>query len=193
MAEENQEKQKIRSNVIIEILGKPKEHVEKAINMYVDKLKDDDNKIVVINENIHDAKEQEELFSTFAELEIVSEDLTSLIGFCFDYMPSSVEIVAPEEMKMRQQDITNIMNDLQAKLHSLDMVVKTTRTENDFLKKNMNTVIRNLILVSLKHNPMDLENLAKLCGVKPEELKVFLDALIKADTIKEENKVYSIK
>lgn len=194
MAEENEEKQKVRSNVVLEILGKPKEHVDKALSMYLEKLKDDDNKTVVINEKIHEAKEQDDgFFSTFAELEIVSEDLPALVGFCFDYMPSSVEIVAPEEMKIKQRDITNVINDLQARLHTLDMLIKSTRTENDFLKKNMNTVIRNLVLVALKHSPADIETLSKVCGVKKEEIKVFLDALIKADTIKEENSIYSLK
>lgn len=191
---ENEEKQKIRSNVVIEVMGKPKEHVEKAIKMYLDKLKEDDNKVVVINEKIAEAKEQDQgFFSTFAELEIVSEDLPTLIGFCFDYMPSSVEIIAPEEMKLKQRDITNVINDLQAKLHSLDMVVKTTRTENEFLKKNMNTVIRNLVMVSLKYKPMNLDDLSKVCGVKKEELKVFMDTLVKLDKIKEEKNQYFLK
>ena len=193
MAEE-QEKQKIRSNVIIELMGKPKEHILKARDMYVDKIKEDDNRIVVINEKLHDAKEQDKgFFSTFAELEILSEDLPALIGFCFDYMPSSVEIVAPEEMRMRQQDITNVMNDLQAKLHSLDMVVKTVRTENDFLKKNMNTLIRNLVMVSLKHKPMGLDDLSKLTGIKSDELRSFMETLKKLEKIKEDNSTYFLQ
>lgn len=192
--EEKDEKQKIRSNIVLEILGKPKEHVEKAINMYLDKLKNDDNKTVVINEKIHEAKEQDEgFFSTFAELEIISEDLPALIGFCFDYMPSSVEIVSPEEMKLKQGDLSNVINDLQAKLHSLDMVVKTARTENEFLKKNMNTALRNTILILLKSSSMDLETLSKLTGVKNDELKSFMDTLIKLGKIKEEDNKYFLQ
>ena len=42
----------IRCKIIIEILGKPKEHVEKTIRTYVDKIKDDSNLIVLKSEFI---------------------------------------------------------------------------------------------------------------------------------------------
>jgi hypothetical protein len=191
---EADESKKVRSNIVLEVFGKPKEHVEEAIRMYLEKIKSDENKVVILNEKIHDVLEQKEgFFSTFAELEIISEDISALIGFCFDYMPSSVEIVAPEELMMSQREITNILNDLQAKLHSLDMVVKTTRTENDFLRRNMNTLIRNLVMVSLKHKPMGLAELVKLTGIKDDELKSFLAALVKLDKLKEENSIYFLK
>ena len=191
---EKEEKQKVRSNIILEILGKPKEHVDNALKMYIEKIKDDDNAAIILNEKIHNSVEQKDgFFSAFAELEIISEDLQALIGFCFDYMPSSVEIVAPEEMIMKQVEITNTINDLQAKLHNLDMAIKTTRSENDFLRRNMNSLVRNLVVVSLKHKPMKLDALSKLTGINDEELKKFMDALIKLEKIKEENDIYSLK
>ena len=191
---EAEESRKVRSNVVLEVYGKPKEHIEKAIRMYLDKIKSDDNKISIIQEKIHDAAEQKEgFFSTFAELDMVSEDLPTLIGFCFDYMPSSVEIVAPEKMDMSQREITHLINDLQAKLHSIDMALKTTKTENEFLRRNMNTLIRNLVTVSLKHKPMSLEELSKLTGIKDGELKLFLAALVKLGKLKEDNNIYSLE
>ena len=191
---EKEEKQKVRSNIVLEVLGKPKEHVDNAIRMYIKKIKDDDNDIVIINEKIHGIVEQKDgFFSTFAELEIISEDLPALIGFCFDYMPSSVEIVAPEELRMQQREITNTINDLQAKLHNIDMVVKTTRSENEFLRRNMNALIRNLVMVLLKQNPMKLDALSKLTGVNDDELKKFMNTLIKLEKIKEENNTYFLK
>jgi hypothetical protein len=191
---EAEESKKVRSNVVLEVYGKPKEHIEKAIKMYLEKIKGDENKIVILNENIHDAAEQKDgFFSTFAELEIISEDLPTLIGFCFDYMPSSVEILAPENMKMSGREITHLINDLQAKLHSIDMTLKTTKTENEFLRRNMNTLIRNLVIVSLKHKPMSLDELSKLTGIKDDELKSFLATLIKLDKLKEDNSMYFLK
>jgi hypothetical protein len=94
---------------------------------------------------------------------------------------------------MSHREMANVLNDLQAKLHTLDMTIKTTRTENDFLKRNMNTLIRNMVMVSLKHKPMDLNGLSKLTGIKSDELKLFLERLIKLDKLKEENNIYFLK
>jgi hypothetical protein len=192
---ETDESKKVRSNIVLEILGKPKEHVQEAIKLYIEKIKSDENKdTVILDEKIHDVVEQKDgFFSTFAELQIISKDISALIGFCFDYMPSSVEIIAPENIDMSHREMANVLNDLQAKLHTLDMTIKTTRTENDFLKRNMNTLIRNMVMVSLKHKPMDLNGLSKLTGIKSDELKLFLERLIKLDKLKEENNIYFLK
>jgi len=45
--ETKSEKNHIRCKTIIEILGKPKEHVEKTIRMYVDNIKKDQDLIVL--------------------------------------------------------------------------------------------------------------------------------------------------
>jgi hypothetical protein len=189
------ESKKVKSNIVLEVFGKPKEHVQEAIKVYIEKIKTDENKDnVIINEKIYDVMEQKDgFFSTFAELEIVSKDISALIGFCFDYMPSSVEIITPEKINMSHREMAIVLNDLQAKLHNIDMTIKTTRTENEFLKRNLNTSIRNLLTVSLKHKPMGLDGLSKLTGVKSDELKLFLDRLIKLDKLKEENNLYFLK
>ncbi len=41
------EKTHLRCKIIIEVLGKPKEHVEKALQMYVDKINNDSDLIVL--------------------------------------------------------------------------------------------------------------------------------------------------
>ena len=131
---------KIVARVIIEMLGAPKEYIEKTLTDYIAKLKKDGIKI--IKEEVEPAKKQNELFSTFVELDIEFEKLDDLMGFCFDSMPSSVEILEPEELKRTSTDLSNHLNDLQAKLHEVDMVVKTTRAQNAVLDKNaMNVVI----------------------------------------------------
>jgi hypothetical protein len=189
--EEEIEKQKIRSNIILEIMGKPKEYVEESMKTYIAKLKEEYEGVVVLNDKIADVNEAGEgFFSTFAEVEILCKDLTSLIGFCFDYMPSSVEIISPEKFITSQHGMTNIINDLQTKLHNLDMAIKTTKTENDFLRKNMNSLVRNIVMLSLNQKPLSLEELSKICGIKSEELKGYLDALVRLDKIKEEKNIY---
>src|SRR3989338_6049059 len=90
------EKTHLRCKIIIEILGKPKEHVEKTIRDYVETIKKDSG-FIVMNSDFADADEKEGgLWASFVELDIVIKGLPKLIAFCFDYMPSSVEILKPE-------------------------------------------------------------------------------------------------
>jgi inactivated superfamily I helicase len=73
---------KITARVIIEMLGAPKEYIEKTLKDYIEKLKKDGIKI--IKETIEPAQKQNELFSTFVELDIEFDKMEDLLGFCFD-------------------------------------------------------------------------------------------------------------
>lgn len=183
--------QQIRCRTIIEVLGKPKEHVEKAIKEYVDKINDDPN-LIILNKDFSETKEQEKLWSTFVELELIIKGFSHLIDFCFNYMPSSIEILKPEEFSLASRDIVNLLNDLQARLHHVDMVVKRKNSENDFLKRNMHNAFKNVIFIALARNPMDKETLSKITGISLEELEIFLNKLIEEKAIKKEDNIYSI-
>ena len=124
------EKTHLRCKIIIEVLGKPKEHVEESIRDYVEKIKKDTG-FIVLNADFAASEEKEEgLWATFVELDMVVKGLPKLIAFCFDYMPSSLEISKPEELLMQKSTIEDLMNDLQARLHAVDMVVKKQKNEN---------------------------------------------------------------
>jgi len=69
---------------------------------------------------------------------MIIKGIPKLIGFCFDYMPSSIEISKPDEFVMKKSTVENLMNDLQARLHDVDMIIKKQKNENDFLRKNLN-------------------------------------------------------
>ncbi len=181
----------IRSKIIIEILGKPKEHVEKTLRMYVDKIKEDSD-LIVLNSEFADAQEKGDLWATFVELELVIKGVPKLIAFCFDYMPSSVEILKPEEFNMKKSTVEDLLNDLQARLHNVDMIIKQQKNENEFLKKNLNKSAGNAILIALAQGSLDKEKLSKVTGIASKELGIFLDNLIKENKISKENELYSL-
>lgn len=189
---EKLEKGYIHTRIIIEILGKPKEYVEKALRAYVQKIKNDPN-LEVLGEDYGKATEQEgNTWTTFVELEMLMQNLSTLIGFCFDYMPASIEILAPEKMHFNLQGLSRIINDLQGKLHHLDAMVKQFKLQNDFLRKNTRTLLRNLINIVLLIKPKTIEELTAIIGVKEKELEKFLNAMIKENKVKKEGDLYSI-
>ncbi len=185
---------KVTFRALIEVLGKPKEHVEKAINGYVDKLKTDENYSILSSEFM-EAKEQEKtkLWATFAELEIETEKVDNIVSFCFDYMPSSVEILSPEEVKFDAQTLSFTLNDLQAKLHQVDMVAKQVKMERDYLSKNSTLLLRNFILVLLSKNKLNVEQLSRFTGVETKKLGDFLDKLIDEGKVELEGDIYFSK
>ena len=181
----------IRCRTIIEVLGKPQEHVEQALQEYITHIKEDPD-LVVLNEDFSEIKEQGKLFSKFAELDLVTKGMQKLIGFCFEYMPSSIEVLKPEMLYMTNPELSNFLNDLQARLHNVDMVIKQLKAENNFIKHNMNSVLHNAILICLKVSNMSMDQLSKVTGVDMKELEIFIEKLLKENKIKKENEIYSL-
>ncbi|MBW2996506.1 hypothetical protein KY332_04370 [Candidatus Woesearchaeota archaeon] len=188
------EKGYVHTKVIVELIGKPKEHIEKTLKEYVDHIKKKTD-LEVLREEFGEAKELEGddkgLFATFVELEFMAKDIPTLIGFCFDYMPSSIEIIAPAEFKLKGRDITAIMNDLQGKLHKLDMGVKQLNNQNQFLKQNVYSLSTNIVSLALNVGVKKVKDLAKLTGMSEEHMKDFLESLIKKGLVKKEGEDYS--
>lgn len=183
---------KVRCRAIIEFLGKPKEHVEKTIRDYSVKIREDAD-FVILSEHFSEAIAQDDGYvSAFVEIEFVVKGLIPLIGFCFNYMPSSVEIEKPEELMMPSHLINSLFNDLQARLHKVDMVVKQQINEGQFLKKNLRHSIRNLITLTLAMQPLSLDQLAKTTGVEKGHLEPFLKDLQKEGKIIQDGEAYSL-
>lgn len=181
----------IRCKVVIEILGAPKEHVEETMKMYLHKIKEEKN-CKIVDEHISKVEAKEKFFAQFAELEILFKKPVNIIEFCFDYMPSSVEIIAPEDIAMKAFDLSGILNDLQARLHQLDMVVKTLSAENKLISDNARAILRNNMMISLKEKDKEVEELARNVGLEIEVAKRFLEELITEGFIKQKKGKYGL-
>jgi len=156
---------KIRFITILEVLGKPKEHVEKAIRSYVDDVRENQD-YLILREDFSDVKQQDNMWSVFVELEMVVKNVQEMFGFCFSYMPSSIEVLKPEKIEFSNLDVGGMLNDLQGKLHGLDTVAKKLRAENNFLKRNMKTTLSNLVLVILSvKGKCTTEDISELSGI----------------------------
>ena len=181
----------IHCNFIIEMLGKPKEHLEKTLKEYIELLKKDKT-IEIIKEDYVEPEEKDGLFTMFVELETLMKDTKRIVEFCFDYMPSSVEIIEPSNLNYSSNDFSDILNDLQARLHKIDMLAKNFGQENKVLKKNSAIFLRNLIHLALKDKEKELTELSKNTGVPEKELKKFMEVLIKEKKVKKQKKTYSL-
>lgn len=132
------EKQKIKFKSIIEILGTPKEHVEKTMGLVVEKVKER-QELKVFDAKTFEAKKLKDkpFWTTFTEIDMEAKDVDALIGFCFDFLPSSIEIIAPEKFGLENTDLNNFFNDILARLHQYDMLLKNMHAQNIVLKKEI--------------------------------------------------------
>ena len=186
------EEQEILSRVIIEVAGKPKEYIEKTIKLVIDKIKEEKG-VKVEKQELFDAKEKDGIWSTYTELEVLTKDISTLIGLCFDYMPSSVEIIEPSNLKFDTNSIGNVLNDLVMKLHQVDMVIKNLKAEKLTLERNGTMLLKNGIVLSVKEKEKTLKEISSLIGIKEEQLKPFVEYMVKEGKIIESNNKYSVK
>jgi hypothetical protein len=193
---EKLEKGYIQSRVIIEVVGKPKEHVEKTLKDLIEQIKKREN-IELLKQEVSEAKEvndenNPDLWATFSEIEMLTKDIKVLVNFCFDFMPSSVEIIEPKELKLKDNDISNVLNDLQGRLHQVDLVAKRLNNENQFLKNNMHALIKNFVSILLINRSLSSEQLSKVVGMEKQELENFLEIMIKENRLNKEDGKYTV-
>lgn len=181
----------IKFTAIIEILGAPKEHVEETMAKYIEKIKSEKT-VKLVGSEISEAEQKDKFFSQFAEIELLVKNTDGVIVFCFNYMPSSIEIMEPETIKFNSHQLSGFFNDLQGRLHQLDMLVKNLRAENKILSDNSKFILRNNILLSLKDKDKDLATISKNIGLPEEKSKAFLDQLVKQGFINENKDKYSL-
>ncbi len=126
----------IKANMIIELMGSPKEHIEELIKTIVENLKKEKD-VKVNKEKISDTTEVKGFWSSFAEMEVELKDIGKLIDLSFDYMPSSIEILEPEKTEVDMAFMTDFVNDLLARLHRYDMLLKNFYAENKLMKDRL--------------------------------------------------------
>ena len=194
--QEKIEKGYLRVKTISEIAGRPKEHVEEAIQSYVKRVSSNDE-IDVIKQDVADIKEldgdNKGIFSTFVEMDILVKDVPTLFGFCFDYLPSSVEVLEPSNMNISGRYLSHVANDLQAKLHKLDFAIKETRHDNLNLQKNTHLLLRNFVRFLIGKKGRSIEELAKATGMDVEAIQVFLDNPANKKVFHKDGDIYILK
>lgn len=130
---------KVHAIIIIEVLGKPAEHIDAAIHDLVERL-GKENSVEVLNKKFYEPKPTETLFITFCEVEIAVPSLLRLMEICFAYMPSSVEIIQPIDLSFNLNDATFILNALISRLHQYDAIAKKITFENMILKNQLQQI-----------------------------------------------------
>ena len=136
----------LQVNIVIEILGRPKDHVKEALQSLVLRLGAEKG-IKILDKNIHEpipVKDAKDLFTTFAEVSLALDSITNYFGVLFGYMPSHVELVNPEKISLTNIDLNDLGNKLVQRLHDYDAITKNVLVEKDMLVKKLQEVAPHL-------------------------------------------------
>jgi hypothetical protein len=126
--------------MIIEIAGRPAEHVKEALKTHIGQLKSSKT-VKLISENYSEPKRieaEQEIYTCFAEVEIETVRFLDMVNLIFDFMPSSFELISPEEIDFNLTDATSMLNTLSGRLHKYDEIAKVAQFQVQQLAYKMN-------------------------------------------------------
>jgi len=133
----------IGAMLIIEVIGKPPEHLTETLNKIIEKIGEENN-VEVVSKKIKEPvlmKDQKDFYTSFAEVEIKVEEIVILAGLMFKYMPAHVEIISPELIALTNNGWTEILSELIRRLHGYDEVARILQVEKGVLEKKLKELL----------------------------------------------------
>lgn len=129
----------IGATLIIDVIGRPPEHLTETLNEIVKKI-DEEKGVTVVNKKINEPtlmKDQKNFYTSFAEVEVEVEEIFGIVILMFKYMPAHIEILNPELIALTNNGWNEILNELTRRLHGYDEIARIVQTEKGILEKKL--------------------------------------------------------
>ena len=126
---------RIEVRAIFELMGRPPEHLKESLNTLVLKIGSEPG-VKILDKKYHDplpVKKTDNLFTTFAELDLELDSINTLLMIIYIYSPSNLELVSPENLKLTNDDLNSFINALLGKMHEHGAILKRTLMERNIL------------------------------------------------------------
>lgn len=145
---------KINAIIMLEVIGKPPEHLVETLENLITQI-DKEKGVTVKSKDIKEPvpmKEKIEImksgektktppktdfYTTFAEVELEVEEISSIAYLIFRYMPAHIEIISPEVIALTNNGWNEIFNELARRLHGYDEVARVLQVEKGILGKKL--------------------------------------------------------
>lgn len=163
--------EKIQATLVLEILGRPAEHIKSALSTLVERMSSEKG-VKVTEKIIHEpteVKDTKDLYTAFAEVTVEFDAVANYFGVLFAYMPSHIEIISPEKIELINIDLNELGNKLLARLHDYDALTKKAMYERDFLLGKLKEVAPEVFKKLISHNPSQVQ--AKAASKKEKKPK----------------------
>ena len=145
---------KISAIMILEILGRPAEHLVETLENIIGQMGEEKG-VKVINKKIKEPvelKDNKGFFSSFVEVEVETDSINHIVMLMFKYTPANIQIIEPEKVVIDHSLLSETLSEIIRKIHGYDEVARVIQMQNQQLKQQVAEFIQ-------KHN------------IKPEDLK----------------------
>lgn len=135
----------IKALLIIDVIGKPPEHLTETLNNIIKKI-DDEKGVDVISKKLNEPtlmKDQKNFYTSFVEVEVEVEEIFGLIILMFKYMPAHIEVLYPELIALTNNGWNDVLNELTRRLHGYDEIARIVNIEKSILEKKLRAVLEN--------------------------------------------------
>jgi hypothetical protein len=178
----------ILAKVIFEIVGNPKSHVITTLNGIVNEIKSEEH-IIIINQEIAEPEEKNNLWSSFADCEILVYGLDKFIWLAMNFTPANIEIIKPEEFMITEKNMTDWLNEILSMMHTVNNSYRIKHQEDMDIKRNFNILLRNAILLGVDKG-LTQEEIGKAIGMPGDQLTIFLNAMLKEKSLRKVGDTY---
>lgn len=134
------EGQKITAMLMIEVLGRPKEHLIETLKNLEKKIGEEKG-VEVVDSKIKEptpVKDKENLFTAFAEIEVEVNHVQTLSILMFKYMPAHIDVIEPENIRMKNNELADTLSEIVRRLHKYDELLRVIQVEKNILEKKLN-------------------------------------------------------
>ncbi|MEX2017213.1 MAG: hypothetical protein WD876_01960 [Candidatus Pacearchaeota archaeon] len=139
----NKEGEKIKAILLLEIVGKPAEHLTTTLKDLLSQMEQEKGVNVIMKkiEEPVEIEKQKGFYSSFAEVEVDVDEILYLAVLMFKYMPSHIEVVSPESISLSNSGWSDILSELVRKLHSYDEIARVLGIEKKILENKLREVL----------------------------------------------------
>lgn len=135
---------KIVAIMILEILGKPPEHLIETLEKIIDEIKKEKG-VEVLSKKIMEPvqlKENKDFYTSFAEIEVQVEKIDSLAMLMFKYTPANIQVIEPEKILVDNALLSDVLSEIIRRLHGYDEVARVIQIENQKMKQQMQEIMQ---------------------------------------------------
>ena len=182
----------IEAHTILELVGKPEEHIQKMLDMLLVQI-DDSEGIQITAKDVEPPEETEDgLYGTFAELTVTFESVKDVTHFALNYSPASLEILEPDTVTLDGETFNSIYGDILAKIHMTNTEIVELQSQRKEILTSLNSLVRNTILILCEREPHSLEQIAEQTGIDTERLEKVLSVMVKNNTLTKDKNTYTV-
>ena len=139
----NSPEKKVCATMVLETIGRPAEYLTQTLNEIVEKISKEQG-TKVKNSKINPPvilKEHNNFYSSFAEIDVETENILYLVILVFKYMPAHVEIISPQIINLTNFEWGDILSEIARKLQGYDEIVRITQNEKVILENKLREIM----------------------------------------------------